>query len=200
VTNMASDFRLSLFTFRFAATAAASLAAAPFIGGCAAPRVNTTMLTIKDIVSMTDQMAQSLAASPVIASRAASSPRWVFTMDKVSNRTEHLLDDQEKWGTMARFRAELSRSFVARERNIAFVLPAEQWKRYAAGGDYSEDQARLRPTHALRAEFRSDTRSALLSRSDHYLCAFQLLDLNDGAIVWENAYEVKYAVKRNEFD
>lgn len=197
---MLSDFRFSLFTFRFAAAALGAVTAAVSLGGCSPPRVNTTMLTIKDIVSMTDQMAQSLAASPVIASRDASSPRWVFTMDRVSNRTEHLLDDQEKWGTMARFRSELSRSFVARERNIAFVLPAEQWKRYAADAEFNADQARLRPTHALRAEFRSDTRSALLSRSDHYLCAFQLLDLSDGAILWENAYEVKYAVKRNEFD
>lgn len=170
------------------------------LGACSPPRVNTTMLTVKDIVTMTDRMAASLNASPVVVSRSPASPRWVFTMDRVTNRTEHLLDDSEKWGAMARFRSELSRTMLARERNIAFVLPAEQWKRYASADWTGAEPSRLAPTHALRAEFRSDTRSALTFRKDHYLCAFQLLDLSDGSIVWEDAYEVKYSVARNSFD
>jgi len=167
--------------------------------GCAAPRINTTMLTTPDIIKMTDQMAQSLNASAAISSRSAGDPRWVFTMDRVTNRTEHLLDDSEKWGIMGRFRANLAQTMLARERAIAFVLPAAEWSRYA-GADFAPEQARLRPTHALRAEFRSDTATDLLSRRDAYLCAFQLLDLNSGAIVWEDSYEVKYAVVRNSFD
>lgn len=168
-------------------------------GGCAAPRVNTTMLTSADVVRMTDQMSASLNASPEIASRTPDSPRWVFTMDRVANRTEHLLDDSEKWGIMARFRARLTASNVARDRAVAFVLPAAEWERYAREF-YDPAQARLRPTHALRAEFRSDTRSAIGSRADAYLCAFQLLDLETGRIVWEDAYETKYRVLRNSFD
>lgn len=178
----------------------ASLAAAACaVAGCGAPRINTTSLTAADVVKMTDQMAASLSASSAVASRSAGSERWVFTMDRVTNRTEHLMDDSEKWGIMGRFRANLARTTLARERNIAFVLPAAEWERYA-GADFAPEQSRLKPTHALRAEFRSDTSSSLLSRSDHYLCAFQLLDLESGGLVWEDAYEVKYRVARNEFD
>lgn len=167
--------------------------------GCAVPRINTTSLTAEDVVKMTDDMARSLNAAPSVAARSPASERWVFTMDRVSNRTEHLMDDSEKWGIMGRFRANLAQTRLGRERNISFVLPAAEWQRYA-GADFAPEQSRLRPTHALRAEFRSDTRSSLTARSDHYLCAFQLLDLESGALVWEDAYEVKYRVRRNEFD
>lgn len=186
----------------FAVVGVIAAAFAP-LPGCAAPRVNTTSLTAADVVKMTDQMGQSFNAAPVIASRGPDSPPWVFTMDRVTNRTEHLMDDSEKWGIMARFRANLARTLVAKERNIAFVLPAPEWQRYA-GDDFAanapDGQNRLRPTHALRAEFRSDTATSLLSRSDHYLCAFQLLDLESGTLVWEDAYEVKYRITRTAFD
>ncbi|MFM9959002.1 MAG: hypothetical protein ACKVZJ_13105 [Phycisphaerales bacterium] len=182
-----------------AALIAAACVAGAGAAGCAAPRINTTSLTAADVVKMTDQMAASLNASMPIASRNTSSERWVFTMDRVSNRTEHLMDDSEKWGIMGRFRANLARTMLGNERNIAFVLPAAEWQRYA-GADYAPEQSRLRPTHALRAEFRSDTASSLLSRSDHYLCAFQLLDLESGLLVWEDSYEVKYGISRNAFD
>lgn len=178
---------------------AVGASAAAGFGGCAVPRVNTTMLTAADVVRMTDLMAESLNRSPAIARRTPAEPRWVFTMDRVTNRTEHPLDDSEKWGIMARFRARLTASDVARDRAVSFVLPASEWERYAKEY-FDPEQARLRPTHALRAEFRSDTRSALGGRDDAYLCAFQLLDLESGVIVWEDAYEVKYRVLRNSFD
>lgn len=167
--------------------------------GCAAPRINTTMLTSADVVRMTNEMGQSLAASPAIAARTAASPRWVFTMDKVANRTEHVMSDAEKWGAIARFRAKLAESLVAKEKNIAFVMPAAEWQQFAADG-FVQEQARLTPTHTLRAEFRSDTMQSITARSDSYLCAFQLLDLRTGELIWENAYEVKYAVRKNSFD
>jgi PBP1b-binding outer membrane lipoprotein LpoB len=176
-----------------------AVGAAGVLSGCAAPRINTTMLTTPDIIKMTDRMAESLNASAPIAGRSPASPKWVFTMDRVTNRTEHLLDDSEKWGIMARFRANLARTLLANERAIAFVLPAAEWQRYA-NADFAPEQARLRPTHALRAEFRSDTSSSLTARRDAYLCAFQLLDLESGSIVWEDSYEVKYSVVRNSFD
>lgn len=175
--------------------------AALSLSGCGAPpRINTTALTPADIVNMTDQMAAGLAASPVIASRGPDSEPWVFTLDQVTNRTEQLMDEGERWGTMVRFRAQLAQTMLARERNIRFVLPASQWQRYATDEFAAAPEARLIPTHALRAEFRSDTTSSVAGRSDFYLCAFQLLDLRDGSLVWEDAYEVKYTVERNRLD
>ena len=55
-------------------------------------------------------------------------------------------------------------------------------------------------SHALRATFLSDTQSSVRARVDAYLCAFQLLELESGRLVWEDAFEVKYAVERNAFD
>ncbi len=170
------------------------------ISACAAPRINTTTLTAADIVRMTDEMAMDLASSPQIAQRNAGSEPWVFTLDQVTNRTEHLMDESERWGTMVRFRSRLSESFVARERNIRFVVPAVEWRRYADAEFRASPDARLTPTHTLRAEFRSDTSTSARHRSDYYLCAFQLVDLRDGGLVWEDAYEVKYAITRNALD
>jgi hypothetical protein len=170
------------------------------IPSCAAPRINTTTLTAADIVRMTDEMAADLAASPAIAQRNAASEPWVFTLDQVANRTEHLMDESERWGTMIRFRSRLSESFLARERHIRFVVPAVEWRRYADAEFRANPDARLVPTHALRAEFRSDTSTSARHRSDYYLCAFQLVDLRDAQLVWEDAYEVKYAITRNALD
>ncbi len=152
---------------------------------------------------MTDQMAADLAAAPAVADRGPESPRWVVTLDQVDNRTEHLMEENERWATMARFRALLSQSRLRTERHIVFVLPANEWARYARGGDgptAADDQRPLTPTHALRATFLSDTTSSLAGRSDHYLCAFQLVDLRDNALVWEDAYEVRYIITRNRLD
>jgi len=162
------------------------------------------MLRSEDIVKMTDQMAADLAAAPAVARRGPDSPRWVVTLDQVHNRTEHPMEENERWATMARFRALLSQSRLRAERHIVFVLPANEWVRYAPGGDgptaAPADQRRLDPTHALRATFLSDTTSSLAGRSDHYLCAFQLVDLRDNALIWEGAYEVRYIISRNRLD
>lgn len=170
------------------------------LSACAAPKINTTTLTAADTVRMTDQMAQDLAASPSIAQRNSASEPWVFTLDQVTNRTEQLMDESERWGTMIRFRSRLSESFLAKDRGIRFVVPAVEWKRYADSEFRASPDKRLKPTHALRAEFRSDTSTSARHRSDYYLCAFQLVDLRDNQLVWENAYEVKYAITRNALD
>jgi hypothetical protein len=174
--------------------------AVSLLSGCAAPKVNTTTLTAADIVKMTDQMAADLAASPAIARRSADSEPWVFTLDEVTNRTEHLMDEGERWATMVRFRSRLAESMLAKECGIRFVLPAAQWRLYAEPEYRAALENRLIPTHTLRAEFRSDTTTSIAHRADHYLCAFQLADLRDGQVVWEDAYEVKYAVQRNRLD
>lgn len=175
------------------------LPAAACLAGCSSPRVNTTMLAWSDIARMTDRMAEDLATHPEIASRDAASEPWVWSMDRVRNLTEHPMRDAEKWGAMARFRTLLSEGRFGREHAVSFILPPEEWERYASEM-YDPRASRLAPTHALRAEFRSDTASSSRARSDAYFCAFQLVDLTDGEILWEGAYEAKFAVERSELD
>ncbi len=167
--------------------------------GCGGPRLHdTTMLTSVDVVEMTDQMVASLAASGLMEGRTEDSPPMVITMDRVANRTEHIMSPGERWGVINRLRALLMQTDLRSERHLIFVMPTQAWEALEV-----VDQApphRLKPTHALRATFRSDTQSSIRARTDAYLCAFQMLDLGDGALVWEDAFEVKYTVSRNRFD
>ncbi|MCA9310721.1 MAG: hypothetical protein KDA21_05900 [Phycisphaerales bacterium] len=169
------------------------------LSGCGAPRLyDTTMLTSVDVVQMTDQMVGSLVASGVMAGRTSEDDPWVITMDKVSNRTEHIMSPGERWGIMNRLRALLMQTDLRRERSLVFVLPREAWQ--AMDTVEEAPPTRRSPTHALRATFLSDTQSSVRARVDAYLCAFQLLELESGRLVWEDAFEVKYAVERNAFD
>lgn len=177
----------------------APLIALAALASCAGPRLyDTTMLGSVDVVDMTDRMVVSLVESSALEGRDAASEPWVITMDRVSNRTEHIMSPGERWGIMNRLRALLMQTELRRDRHLLFVLPAEAWQSL----DVAEEPPPTRrpPTHALRATFLSDTQSSIDARVDAYLCAFQLVDLTSGLLVWEDAFEVKYVVERNAFD
>jgi hypothetical protein len=177
-----------------------SLALVILVAGCGMPRINTTMLTPDDVTRMTDKMAQSIVRTPAVAKRTAASPRWIVSFDKVTNLTMHVMEEREQWRTMARFRALLSATRLRTERNFHFILPPEEWELYSGENAYADPMFRAKPTHSLQATFRTDTSQSMQHRADTYLCAFQLLRLSDGEILWEDAYEVKYTVEKNRFD
>ena len=168
--------------------------------GCSAPQINTTEVTPEDVERMTEQMAESFMRQPEIRKRSRSSRKWVFTLNKVRNLTMHVMEPREQWRTMARLRTLLTKSQKLQAKNIAFVLPPEEWLRYGGDNALADPMYRAEPTHSLQATFRSDTAQSAESRSDAYLCAFQLIGLRDGTIIWEDAYEVKYVIEKNRFD
>ena len=161
--------------------------------GCSAPEVRTTFLGSVDLVDMTDRMADSFAGDPVIGRRNEASETWVVSIDRVVNHTNQIIPVREKWLYTTRLRAKLVESDIARQRNIVWVVPPERWP--AAAGVLESNHRRLRPTHLLAAEFQTLTRTSAAGRSDTYVCAFQLTDLGDGRLVWEDLWEVKYAVR-----
>jgi len=187
-----------LTTARRSPTPAAATAAASFLCACATPDINTTRLRAIDTVRMTDRMAMSLAAAdPDLPEH----PVW--TMDRVQNLTDHPMRPEDAWATMARLRAALARTDFAEENNITIVLPESQWRSIDPEERPADQPARLIPTHALRATFHADTTSALGRRGfreDTYLCAFRLINLSNGDIVWEDAFETRYSTARNRFD
>jgi hypothetical protein len=166
-----------------------------FLAGCGDPQIHSTRLGSADLVTMTDQMTASLMGSDSIASRGAASAPWVITMDRVSNQSSDIIPEREKWAFVARLRSQLNHSPALQQRNIRFVL-----SKHAAEQVAERYDQRLVPTHALAATFYSITNLGRAARSDAYLCAFQLLDLRDDQLVWEDRYEVKYATVRNRFD
>ena len=78
------------------------------------------------------------------------------------------------------------------------MVPPEQWP--AAAEEHENPAPRTPPTHLLAAEFQTLTRTSARGRSDTYVCAFQLTDIEDGRLVWEDLWEVKYAASGLTWD
>lgn len=159
--------------------------------GCSAPAVRTTFLGNVDLVDMTDRMAESFAGDPVIGRRTGAGETWVVSIDRVVNHTNQIITTREKWLYTTRLRARLAESGLSRDRNIVWVVPPERWP--IAAEEHEDPGPRLRPTHLLAAEFQTLTRTSAAGRSDTYVCAFQLTDIESGRLVWEDLWEVKYA-------
>lgn len=180
------------------------LLALPLLTACSAPRVNNTRLGSADLVAMTDAMAASLLNADAIAGRTAASPPWIVTLDRVSNRTNHVIPANEQWAFMARLRAMLSQSDALAARNLRFVMSADRLDELGidrkAGGALAPGSRNTNPTHVLGATFYSATTRTREGRTDAYLCAFKLLDADDDRVLWEDSYEVKHAVVRHRLD
>lgn len=167
---------------------------AAVLNGCAADsaaRVETTMLESVDLVRMTDQMAESLLSSEVALIGI------VVVTDRVVNRTNHLMRPGEKELFLNKLRATLGRVDSLRQAGVVFVArPDELTEFHPAPGVPGRQSG---PTHALTATFYSLTLVDRRHREDTYECAFQLQDLATRRIIWEDAYEVSYAVQRGRF-
>ena len=171
--------------------------------GCnSTPKAHTTFLRSVDLVDMTDTMAQAFANEPLISSRTAGDSPWIISMYRVVNHTNQIIPDREKWLYLARLRALLAESDIARSRNLIWIIPPERWPIVAQELDASDEPhgLRMNPTHLLTAEFHALTNTSGKGRSDAYLCSYQLVDLKSSTIVWEAAWEVKRAVEGRTYD
>jgi len=157
--------------------------------GCSAPRVDHTRLGSADLVAMTDAMVRSMLADDALAGRSTESPAMIIVADRVSNRTNDILPEREKQAFTARLRALLNQSPELDRRNMQFVRNRDR-----ASSD------RVAPTHALTATFYADTQAERQRRSDMYVCAFQLTDLANDRILWEDRYETNKSVVRGKYD
>jgi hypothetical protein len=164
-------------------------------GGCSAPQIQNTRLGSEDLVKMTDRMTKSLLAYDVIRSRNSESPAWIMGLDRVSNRTNDIMPDREKWAFMARLRGELASAKGLRDRNVRFVLSRDRSQALA-----ERTAPRVQPTHLLTATFYAVTTATRSARSDAYLCTFQLMEASSTKILWEDKYELKRAVLRGRLD
>ena len=170
------------------------LGIAAFLGGCSTdhvPVAPTTMLNSVDLVRTTDLMAGSLLASDVDLGGK------VIVTDRVVNRTNHMMPQGERELFLVRLRAALAQNEDLRRAGVVFVARPDELTDFTAPPP--EDAQGSGPTHALTATFRTLTNITRLERDDYYECAFQLQDLRTRAIVWEDAYNVRYAVERGKF-
>jgi len=181
---------------------AGCLLAAVLTGCGGPPRARTTFLRSVDLIDMTDRMAQSFASDERIGRRAGDDEPWVISIHRVVNHTNQIIRESEKWLYLARLRAMLAQSDLAEERSIIWIIPPERWPIVAEELGVSEEPYGLRmdPTHLLTAEFHALTQTSGRGRSDAYVCDYQLLDLDSGVIIWEDAWEVKHAVSGLTYD
>ncbi len=155
-------------------------------------------------------MAQSLAGSPVIAARGVESEPWAVSMQRVTNLTSDVLTPSEMWYAVQRVRSGLPMQALAQQRNIRFVIPAEQVRKMRADpdiggdiGDFDESFGATRNvTHVMTATFRSVTRFNSLGndRSDLYYAEFEMLDMASGVPVWTDRFEFKRRAKGKVWD
>lgn len=170
------------------------------IGCSGPPKVRTPFLTSVDLREMSDRMAESFAGDEVIGSRTPSSERWVISMDRVVNHTNQIIPENERWLYLARLRSRLAQSDIAQRRNLVWIIPPERWPIVQPELGDAPPELRLAPTHLLTATFDALTRTGPRGRSDAYFCSYQLVDLQSGRMVWEDAWEVKRAVSGLTFD
>lgn len=173
------------------------------LAGCGGPpKARTTFLRSVDLIDMTDRMAQSFASDERIGRRTGDDAPWIISIHRIVNHTNQVIREPEKWLYVGRLRAMLAQSDLARERRIIWIIPPERWPIVAEELGVSEEPYGLRmdPTHLLTAEFHALTQTSGRGRSDAYVCDYQLLDLDSGAIIWEDAWEVKRSASGLTYD
>lgn len=173
------------------------------LAGCGgSPTVRTTFLNSVDLANMTNHMATSFAQDDLISDRNQGDTPWVIAINRVTNHTNQVIPEREKWLYLARLRARLAQSHVAEARSLIWVIPPEQWSavQEELGAPAAPPELRMSPTHQMTAEFYTLTSSSGAGRADTYHCAFSLFDLTTGAEIWRDAWEVKHWMEGRTYD
>lgn len=134
-----------------------------------------------DLAAATDKMIASIARVPEIRDREN---KTVIVLDRVENRTSMPAEQYQIF--LARLRAMMNQSGL--RQDIVFIENRDKAERIKRAEDYPTDEsARTMPSHAISATFYDMPRGP----SNYYLLTFQLFDLSNDQIVWEDSYEVK---------
>lgn len=162
----------------------------------------STHLTLDDINVMTSEMGQSLRASAFLSDRDARSPEALVAIDRAENRTRDIIPVGEQWAIMERVKDSSALQELGRDKNLAFVIPAEHFREGVARGAYDIDEIYTdrRPTHQLSGSLLTVTRSGGVDRTDLYVCEFRLVNLENGAVEWSDTFEFKRAARGKGYD
>jgi PBP1b-binding outer membrane lipoprotein LpoB len=153
-----------------------------------------TGLQSRDLVDMTDQLTADLLKIPEISQNPT---QVIIVMSSLQNQTSQPWQNNQIY--LARMRALLNQ--YARDR-LTFVLPPGQLQQLQQqnlsgnNNDAFEQSSRaaapapsatLVPQYALTGTFYDQPNTS----TTYYLCTFQLVNLQTGAITWEGHYEVR---------
>ncbi len=180
--------------------AGAGLAA--WVTGCAsAPGgASSTRLTVDDLREITAQMAAKLRDSDFLVSRTPESEPITVAIQRVTNMSSDLIPQSEQWWLMERVRNSLPIIELGKQRNLAFLIPAERVEELRQLGFEPGLMSERRPTHVMDAVFRSVTRSGGAARTDLYMCEYRITGIDTGELVWADSFEFKRAAFGRSWD
>ncbi|MEQ9461140.1 MAG: hypothetical protein RIG82_09340 [Phycisphaeraceae bacterium] len=174
---------------------------AALLTACAEP-VRTTRTDTEDFSRMSSAIAQDLLAAPAIAERRPDSQPWVIVADRIENLSSEVLSPLERKATIRRILSGAPLKQLADNKNITFIVPMDDVQNARNTGipELQQLAANRQPTHRLAATFRSATRAQAKQRTDAYDCAFELLDLQTGQLLWTGSIEFKRAAVGHIWD
>ena len=178
-------------------------------GGCQSDAVNrdakTTFLTSDDMITMTNQMAQSIIADTFIQQEEAKGPLKIV-IKPVINETNEIITDNRKELFVWRLQGLLAQNQSLRDRFV-WVLNRDDYLKLRSEeipeAKMGPDETRIQPEYALYAHFISDTRVNSKGRADVYLCQYQLTRIRGegtGVILWTGQYETSKVIKKQFLD
>jgi hypothetical protein len=161
---------------------------------------SSTRLTADDLREITAQMATKLRASDFLGTRTPDSPPITVAIQRVSNLSSDVIPVSEQWWLMERVRNSLPIVELGKDRNFAFLIPAERLEELRALGFEAGVGSQRNPTHVMDAVFRSVTRSADAARTDLYMCEYRITDITSGELAWADSFEFKRAAFGRSWD
>lgn len=183
-------------------TLAAWLAAPTLLPACAsAPGGrSSTRLTADDLQVITSEMADKLRSSDFLNARTPDSPPIGIAIQRVTNLSSDMIPISEQWWLMERVRNDLPIVQLGQERNLRFIVPAEQIENLRQLGFEPGAFEGRQPTHVMDAVFRSVTRSGDNARTDLYMCEYRITSLATGELAWADSFEFKRAAFGRSWD
>lgn len=166
-------------------------------GGCAtAVSAGTnTALDGADLVSMTDQMAMSIAGDADVQAAIGREGALKVVIQPVENRMRaEVLPRGPAEAFTARVRTLLSKHAPSRftwimNRDAFYRLRERELE--LPDVELGPVPGVINPDFALTATFSSLADEDTRRRTSYYLCSFELTDLRDRTVLWTGAYEVK---------
>ncbi|HZL34606.1 MAG TPA: hypothetical protein VFC78_04795 [Tepidisphaeraceae bacterium] len=158
---------------------------------------HNTALTGMDLKSMTDKMAASLAASPAVRQAIREKGELKIVVEPAQNEMEaEVLPHGQAEAFTARVRLLLSGHNQGR---FLWILNRDEFydlRNSEIADTLGPAPGAIDPEYALVARFRSLTSENAKLRTSSYLCVYELTNLKDRTVLWNDKYEVrKKAVK-----
>lgn len=155
-----------------------------------------------DLQKMTDAMAESIAGDPQVQAAIAEQGAIRVVLLPVENyMTGEVLPAGQRHAFVARVRG-----LLAKQAPGQFVWIANRDAYHYArrmeleGVDPGPDPDAMQPRYALTGRFDSLTTVDARARSSSYLCAYELIDLENREVLWQDRYELKKTAVKGFLD